>query len=267
MRILDNPHAPGRSSKRSFAALRLGKGDRAPGCRNRWFRRVSFRLPEHDLSGFDCGEPALNARLKSRALRNESRFSRTYVACEDDRVIAYYCVSAGSVERAHAPGKISPQRARCDSGLGNRPARGRPQSLGRGLGADILADALRRIAAASQTIGIAAVLVHAKDEAAKRSIWPAPNSSIFGRQPHPVSADRNAGRRVRLIAGIALDLLKALQIPRPCFGGEAARLPLPDDQAMFEHVDAVRVRQGEGHVLFAEQHRDVRRLPEPLERL
>lgn len=39
---------------------------------------------------------------------------------------------------------------------------------GEGLGADILADALRRIAAASQSIGIAAVLVHAKNEAAKR---------------------------------------------------------------------------------------------------
>ena len=39
---------------------------------------------------------------------------------------------------------------------------------GKGLGADMLADALRRVAIASQSIGIAAVLVHAKDEAAKR---------------------------------------------------------------------------------------------------
>ena len=41
------------------------------------------------------------------------------------------------------------------------------QSAGQGLGADLLADALRRIALASRTIGIAAVLVHAKDEAAR----------------------------------------------------------------------------------------------------
>ena len=39
---------------------------------------------------------------------------------------------------------------------------------GRGLGADLLSDALRRSAAASQSIGIGAVLVHAKDERAKR---------------------------------------------------------------------------------------------------
>ncbi len=40
---------------------------------------------------------------------------------------------------------------------------------GKGLGADILSDALHRIAVASRSIGIGAVLVHAKDEAAKRS--------------------------------------------------------------------------------------------------
>ena len=35
---------------------------------------------------------------------------------------------------------------------------------GRGLGAHLLADALRRIAVASQSIGIGAVLVHTKDD-------------------------------------------------------------------------------------------------------
>src|SRR3546814_7927878 len=39
---------------------------------------------------------------------------------------------------------------------------------GRGLGADILSDALRHIAIASQSIGIGAVLVHAKGDQAMR---------------------------------------------------------------------------------------------------
>ena len=39
---------------------------------------------------------------------------------------------------------------------------------GKGLGADLLSDALRRIAVASQSIGIGAVLVQAKDDVAKR---------------------------------------------------------------------------------------------------
>lgn len=124
--------------------------------------------PDHDLAGFDCGEPALDEWLKDRALRNESRFSRTYVVCAENRVIAYYCISAGSVERAHAPGKV--RRNAPDTipvSVIGRLAVSRDHS-GKGIGADILSDALRRIAVASQTIGIAAVLVHAKDDAVKR---------------------------------------------------------------------------------------------------
>jgi GNAT superfamily N-acetyltransferase len=124
--------------------------------------------PDHDLAGFDCGEPALDEWLKDRAPRNESRFSRTYVVCAENRVIAYYCISAGSVERAHAPGKV--RRNAPDTipvSVIGRLAVSRDHS-GKGIGADILSDALRRIAVASQTIGIAAVLVHAKDDAVKR---------------------------------------------------------------------------------------------------
>ncbi|MFI0846805.1 GNAT family N-acetyltransferase [Mesorhizobium sp. IMUNJ23232] len=123
---------------------------------------------EHDLSGFDCGQPVLDDWLKSRALKNESRFSRTYVVCEGKRVVAYFCISAGAVERAAAPGKI--RRNAPDTipvSVIGRLAVSRGHA-GRGLGADILSDALRRIAAASQAIGIGAVLIQAKDERAKR---------------------------------------------------------------------------------------------------
>lgn len=123
---------------------------------------------QHDLSDFDCGAPALNEWLRERALKNESRFSRTYVVCAGARVVAYFCISAGAVERAAAPGRLR----------GNAPDAipvfviGRlavdREYTGKGLGAEILSDALRRIAVASQSIGIGAVLIHAKDEAAKR---------------------------------------------------------------------------------------------------
>jgi GNAT superfamily N-acetyltransferase len=42
------------------------------------------------------------------------------------------------------------------------------QYAGKGLGAYLLADALRRIASASRIIGVGAVMVHAKTDAAKR---------------------------------------------------------------------------------------------------
>jgi GNAT superfamily N-acetyltransferase len=123
---------------------------------------------DHDLSSFDCGEPVLNDWLRHRALKNESRFSRTYVVCQGKRVIAYFCISAGAVERAAAPGKI--RRNAPDTipvSVIGRLAVDRGHA-GKGLGADILSDALRRIAIASQSIGIGAVLVHAKDDAARR---------------------------------------------------------------------------------------------------
>jgi GNAT superfamily N-acetyltransferase len=133
--------------------------------------RLSAPVPltaEHDLSTFDCGEPVLDDWLRHRAWKNESRFSRTYVVCEERRVVAYFCISAGAVERASAPGKV--RRNAPDTipvSVIGRLAVDRGHA-GKGLGADILADALRRIAIAAQSIGIGAVLVHAKDDAAKR---------------------------------------------------------------------------------------------------
>jgi GNAT superfamily N-acetyltransferase len=122
---------------------------------------------EHDLTAFDCGETALNDWLRDRALQNENRFSRTYVVCDGKRVVAYFCISAGAVERKSAPRKI--RRNAPDTipvSIIGRLAVSRDHA-GRGLGADILSDALRRIAIASQSIGIGAVLIHAKDERAK----------------------------------------------------------------------------------------------------
>ncbi len=72
------------------------------------------------------------------------------------------------MERAVAPGKL--RRNAPDAipvSVIGRLAVDRAYT-GKGLGTDLLADALRRVAFASQSIGIGAVLVHAKDEAARR---------------------------------------------------------------------------------------------------
>ena len=134
-------------------------------------RQLSAPAPltiEHDLSAFDCGDQALNDWLSHRALKNESRFSRTYVVCAGHQVVAYFCISAGAVERAAAPGKV--RRNAPDTipiSVIGRLAVSRSHA-GQGVGADLLSDALRRIAIASQSIGIGAVLVHAKDDSAKQ---------------------------------------------------------------------------------------------------
>ena len=120
------------------------------------------------LPSFDCGEPALDDWLRERALKNESRFSRTYVVCEGNRVAGYFCILAGLGGAGRAPGKV--RRNAPDAipvSVIGRLAVDR-RFAGQGLGADLLADALRRIAVASRSIGIAAVLVQAKDEEARR---------------------------------------------------------------------------------------------------
>ena len=122
---------------------------------------------EQDFSAFDCGEPALHDWLRRRALKNESRFSRTYVVCAGNRVVAFYSLSAGAVERKQVLAKVrrhAPDRVPVAI-IGRLAVDG--AFVGQGFGADILADALRRVAGASQSIGIAAILVQAKSEAAK----------------------------------------------------------------------------------------------------
>ncbi len=123
---------------------------------------------EHDIASFDCGEAVLNDWLRHRALRNEGRFSRSYVVCAGMAVVGYYCISAGSVERAAVPGKL---RRNAPDAIPVAVIGRLAVSLdhaGMGLGSDLLGDALRRIASAAHQLGISAVLVHAKDEAAKR---------------------------------------------------------------------------------------------------
>lgn len=133
--------------------------------------RLSAPIPlnaDHELAAFDCGAPALDDWLKHRALKNEGRFSRTYVVCDGNRVVGYHCISAGSVDRVAAPGKI--RRNAPDAipvSIIGRMAVDLTRAR-KGLGADLLSDALRRIAIASQSIGIGAVVIHAKDDAAKR---------------------------------------------------------------------------------------------------
>lgn len=122
---------------------------------------------EHDLSTFDCGDVALNDWLKTRANRGEGRHARTYVVAVDRQVVGYYCTSAGSVERSGTPGKLRRNAPDAVSvSIIGRLAIDK-QFGGRGLGSDLLGDAFRRIVSASEVIGIAAVLVHARNDAAR----------------------------------------------------------------------------------------------------
>jgi len=125
---------------------------------------------DHDLSSFDCGKPALDDWLTRFSRPNQAAgAARTYIVHRGKCVVGYYALAAGSVEHEETPSRISRGLARhpIPVVIIARLAVDRSEQGG-GLGKALLKDALLRIAGAGEVIGVRAVLVHAKDEDARR---------------------------------------------------------------------------------------------------
>lgn len=125
--------------------------------------------PQHDPSEFRNGKhDSLDTWLRDRALASEGLSARTYVICASaapTRVVGYYAISTAMAHR---------------SGLPNaKLRRGMPDEVPllligrlavdltyqkRGLGTDLLIDALRRCLSAADTAGARAVITHAIDD-------------------------------------------------------------------------------------------------------
>ena len=98
----------------------------------------------HDLGDFSCGEASLDDWLKRRARANQaSGASRTYVVCEDNRVVGYYAVAVLA--------RLAVDR----------------ECQGQGIGRALFRDAARRVTQAADAIGIRGIVVHAISEEAK----------------------------------------------------------------------------------------------------
>lgn len=124
---------------------------------------------DHDLSRFQCGEPALDDWLRRRALQNEeSGASRTYVVCMRQRVLGYYALAVGAVAHTDAPGRV--RRNMPDPVPVMVIGRLAVDQTGQGqaLGPALLRDASLRTLQAAEIAGIRAILVHAISERAKR---------------------------------------------------------------------------------------------------
>ncbi|MGH2390853.1 MAG: GNAT family N-acetyltransferase [Chloroflexota bacterium] len=130
--------------------------------------RIEKLTRRHAVDGFDCGQEALNRFLVRFALSNQqANASQTYVGLADDTVIGFYTLAVGEVMFEDAPERLT-------KGLAHHPAPimllarlGVSLSLqGKGVGAGLLKDAMRRTMQAADIAGIRAFAVHAKDEAA-----------------------------------------------------------------------------------------------------
>lgn len=127
--------------------------------------------PDDNAAAFDCGHPELNQFLQRFALVNQKANSaQTYVCCEHDtiRVAGFYSLVVGSVEPSAAASRVVKGLARHPVPvmiLARLAIDRKHQSAG--LGRALLKDALLRTLQAADIAGIRAVLVHAKDDAAR----------------------------------------------------------------------------------------------------
>ena len=122
---------------------------------------------EHVLDEFDCGNEKLNEWLNKRALKNQDKYSTTRVVCEISKVIAYYTLAYGSVNRDEMSRKIK----------ANAPDRIPVMLLGRlavdlrwqgkGIAKHLLKEAMQKVLEASTIAAIRGLLVHAIDDSAK----------------------------------------------------------------------------------------------------
>jgi GNAT superfamily N-acetyltransferase len=132
--------------------------------------RIEKLRPDHPVTSFDCGQEELNRFLARFSLVNQlAGAAQTYLALSDDVVVGYYSLAVGEVAYADAPERLR-------KGLARHPV---PIMLlarlavstawqGRGIGAGLLKDAMLRTMQAADIAGIRALVVHAKDENARR---------------------------------------------------------------------------------------------------
>ena len=124
---------------------------------------------QHDVSAFSCGYPSLDDWLRRRAIANQkSGASRTFVVCDERRVVAYYALAAGALACSEAIGKFRRNmpdpipivilaRLAIDTTVQRQ-----------GLGRALFRDASLRILNAADTIGIRGLLIHAISEEATK---------------------------------------------------------------------------------------------------
>lgn len=123
----------------------------------------------HDLADFDCGAPPLDDWLRRRALANEfGGISRTYVitASGNPVVVGYVSLAAATILDKEATGAVRRNASPTIPAIliGRLAVDRRWQ--GRDVGRSLLQFAVATAIDAGVRIGVRAILVHAKDEAA-----------------------------------------------------------------------------------------------------
>lgn len=119
-----------------------------------------------DVSTFNSGNEVLDGWLRRHALIAQRMDSaRTFVATRSGRVVGYFSLTMGSVLRAEAPAKLVRGMPAYPVGMVPLARLAIDQSQqGRGVGARLLAEALRKSVAAGEVAAARLIVVDAADE-------------------------------------------------------------------------------------------------------
>jgi len=131
--------------------------------------RIERLGAQHQRSEFDCGNADLNQFLTKQAGQlARKNFCKTYVAVADDglAVLGFVSVSAGQAQTTQLPPQLKLPRYPAPVLRIGRLAVDR-QHQGQGIGQQLVAFALQMAMEFSQTVGLYAVLVDAKDDQAR----------------------------------------------------------------------------------------------------
>lgn len=122
----------------------------------------------HELDHFTCGHDSLDRWLKRRAARNQATgASRTYVACEGQRAVAYYALASSAIALGDATSRFSRNMPDpVPTVVLGRLAVDRAWQ-GKGLGRALVRDACLRTGQAAAVIGVRGMLVHALSDKAR----------------------------------------------------------------------------------------------------
>ena len=128
--------------------------------------------PEQERAAFSCGQPALDRYLSQQAgqdLRNRVAAVFVLRRADDPAILGYYTLSASVIDPGELPAAVRKRLPKYPALpavlLGRLAVALREQ--GRGWGKVLLLDALQRSLRYHEQIAAMAVVVHAKDDAAK----------------------------------------------------------------------------------------------------
>jgi predicted N-acetyltransferase YhbS len=120
----------------------------------------------HDVSIFDSGNEVLDGWLRRHAIAAQRMDSaRTFVATRNGRVVGYFSLTMGSMLRAEAPVKLVRAMPAYPVGMVLLARLAVDQSQqGRGVGAMLLAEALRKAIPAGEVAAARLIVVDDVDE-------------------------------------------------------------------------------------------------------